>query len=113
AHTLQHVFGCDLLDDGSTRGYRRYAHDGRDFIAFDADSMMFTAADAAGELSRRRWESRAASEECKVYLESECAEWLRRYVSYGRAVLERKEPPTVRVSGKEAHGILTLRCRAY
>ncbi|NXT79087.1 HA1F protein, partial [Zapornia atra] len=29
AHTLQHIHGCDLLEDGSTRGYLQYAYDGR------------------------------------------------------------------------------------
>ncbi|NWU93615.1 HA1F protein, partial [Upupa epops] len=112
-HTLQHVFGCDLLEDGSTRRYRRYAYEGKDFINFDIGRMMFSAVDAVGEISKRKWENKAASEECKIYLETDCIEELRRFMSYGQDVLERKEPPTVRVSGMEAHGILTLRCRTY
>ncbi|KAM6364669.1 class I histocompatibility antigen, F10 alpha chain-like [Pluvialis apricaria] len=114
AHTLQSMSGCDLLEDGTTRGYRQYAYDGRDFIAFDVDTMTFTAADAAAQITKRKWEEDGTvAERLKQYLENTCIEWLKRYVSYGRAVLERKEPPTVRVSAKEAHGTLTLRCRAY
>ncbi|XP_068264688.1 class I histocompatibility antigen, F10 alpha chain-like [Nyctibius grandis] len=114
AHVLQHMAGCDLLEDGSTRGYYQIAYDGRDFIAFDLDTMTFTAADAAAEITKRKWEEDGTvAERRKHYLENTCIEWLRRYVSYGRAELERKEPPTVRVSGKEADGILTLSCRAY
>ncbi|KAM6038825.1 class I histocompatibility antigen, F10 alpha chain-like isoform 1-T1 [Theristicus caerulescens] len=113
-HTLQRMFGCDLLEDGSTRGYRQVAYDGRDFMAFDMDTMTFIAADAAAQITKRKWEEETTfAEQMKHYLENTCIEWLRKYVSYGRAVLERKEPPTVRVSGKEAHGILTLYCRAY
>ncbi|XP_074875409.1 class I histocompatibility antigen, F10 alpha chain-like isoform X1 [Buteo buteo] len=114
AHTLQHMHGCDILEDGSTRGYLQDAYDGRDFIAFDLDTMTFTAADAVAQITKRRWEkdgSEAARR--KHYLKNTCIEWLRKYVSYGQAVLERKEPPMVRVSGKEARGILTLYCRAY
>ncbi|XP_052630897.1 class I histocompatibility antigen, F10 alpha chain-like isoform X2 [Harpia harpyja] len=114
AHTLQTMYGCDILEDGSTRGYRQDAYDGRDFIAFDLDTMTFTAADAAAQITKRKWEKDGTvAEQWKHYLKNTCIEWLRKYVSYGRAVLERKEPPMVRVSGKEAHGILTLYCRAY
>ncbi|KFW61025.1 Class I histocompatibility antigen, F10 alpha chain, partial [Pygoscelis adeliae] len=89
------------------------AYDGRDFIAFDMSTMTFTAADAAAQITKRKWEDEGVPDGWKQYLENICIEWLRKYVSYGQAALERKEPPTVRVSGKEAHGILTLYCRAY
>ncbi|XP_051499763.1 class I histocompatibility antigen, F10 alpha chain-like [Apus apus] len=115
AHTVQRMYGCDLLEDGTIRGYRQDAYDGQDFISFDLDTMTFIAADAAAQITKRKWEEDGAeAERWKNYLETICIEWLRRYVSFaGRAVLERKEPPTVRVSGKEAHGVLTLSCRAY
>ncbi|KAM6107053.1 class I histocompatibility antigen, F10 alpha chain-like [Phoenicopterus ruber ruber] len=114
AHTIQTMYGCDLLEDGSTRGFSQDAYDGKDFIAFDMDTMTFTAADAAAQITKRKWEADGTvAERRKHYLENTCIEWLRKYVSYGWAVLERKEPPMIRVSGKEAHGILTLYCRAY
>nr|AAC23711.1 MHC class I heavy chain [Antigone canadensis pratensis] len=114
AHTLQLMYGCDLLEDGSTRGYWQYAYDGRDFIAFDTDTMTFTAADAAAQITKRKWEADGTvAERQKHYLQNTCVEWLTKYVSYGQAVLERKERPTVRVSGQETPGILTLHCRAY
>ncbi|XP_014808067.1 PREDICTED: class I histocompatibility antigen, F10 alpha chain-like, partial [Calidris pugnax] len=114
AHTWQEMYGCDLLEDGSTRAYNHYAYDGRDFIGFNKDTMTFTAVDTGAEIAKRKWEEDGTvAEQCKHFLENTCIERLREYVSYGRAVLERKERPTVRVSGKEAHGILTLHCRAY
>ncbi|KAK1189619.1 HA1F protein, partial [Pygoscelis papua] len=113
AHTVQDMYGCELLEDGRTSGFFQGAYDGRDFIAFDMSTMTFTAADAAAQITKRKWEDEGVPERQKQYLENICIEWLRKYVSYGQAALERKEPPTVRVSGKEAHGILTLYCRAY
>ncbi|XP_054663536.1 class I histocompatibility antigen, F10 alpha chain-like isoform X1 [Grus americana] len=114
AHTWQHMVGCDLLEDGGTRGYLQIAYDGRDFIAFDMDTMTFTAADAGAQITKRKWEADGTeAERWKHYLQNTCVEWLRKYVSYGQAVLERKERPTVRVSGQETPGILTLHCRAY
>ncbi|XP_030331222.1 class I histocompatibility antigen, F10 alpha chain-like [Strigops habroptila] len=114
-HTLQRMYGCDLLDDGSTRGYRQLAYDGKDFIAFDMATMTFIAADAAAQITKRKWEhDGAVAEGWKNYLQNICVEWLKKYVRYGQAVLERREPPVVRVSGKEEEdGILTLTCRAH
>ncbi|KAF1548332.1 Class I histocompatibility antigen, F10 alpha chain, partial [Eudyptes schlegeli] len=113
AHTLQEMCGCDLLEDGRTSGIYQMAYDGRDFIAFDMGTMTLTAADAAAQITKRKWEDGTGAEELKQYLENICIESLRKYVSYGQAALERKELPTVRVSGKEADGTLTLYCRAY
>ncbi|NWU73922.1 HA1F protein, partial [Pterocles burchelli] len=109
AHTWQCMAGCDILEDGSTRGYWQYDYDGRDYIAFDMDTMTFTAADTVAQITKRMWEEDGT----KADRMKHCFEWLRKYVSYGRDVLERKEPPAVHVSGKEAYGILTLSCRAY
>ncbi|XP_074710478.1 class I histocompatibility antigen, F10 alpha chain-like isoform X5 [Strix uralensis] len=115
AHTLQRMIGCDIREDGTfIRGFCQHAYDGQDFIAFDMDTMTFTAADTAAQITKRKWEADGTvAEQWKHYVENTCVEWLGKYVSYGRAVLERKEPPTVRVSGKEADGLLTLYCRAY
>ncbi|KAF1507774.1 Class I histocompatibility antigen, F10 alpha chain, partial [Megadyptes antipodes antipodes] len=113
AHTVQHMYGCEILEDGRTSGFYQAAYDGRDFIAFDMRTMTFTAADAAAQITKRKWEDEGEPDQLKQYLENICIEWLRKYVSYGQAALERKEPPTVRVSGKEADRTLTLYCRAY
>ncbi|KAM6288779.1 LOW QUALITY PROTEIN: class I histocompatibility antigen, F10 alpha chain-like [Aegotheles albertisi] len=113
AQTWQRMYGCDLLDDGTIKGYYQSAYDGKDFIAFDMDTMTFTAADEAAQVTKWNWEKDGTiAEGWKHYVENICIEWLSRHVSNGRAVLERKEPPTV-VSGKVAHGILTLSCHAY
>ncbi|CAM9137830.1 unnamed protein product [Bubo scandiacus] len=115
AHTLQHMIGCDIREDGTfIRGLYQHTYDGQDFISLDMGTMTFTAADAAAQITKRKWEADGTvAERLKHYLENTCVEWLRKYVSYGQRVLERKEPPTVRVSGKEADGLLTLYCRAY
>ncbi|XP_061875881.1 class I histocompatibility antigen, F10 alpha chain-like [Colius striatus] len=90
AHTWQHMYGCDLLEDGSTRGYWQHAYDGRDFIAFHTDTMTFSAAEAAAQRVKSKLEEGNLPEQLKRYLEGTCMEWLRRYVSYGREMLERK-----------------------
>ncbi|XP_067169897.1 class I histocompatibility antigen, F10 alpha chain-like isoform X2 [Apteryx mantelli] len=113
-HTWQSMYGCDLLEDGGIRGFYQHAYDGRDFLAFNKDTLTFTAADAAAEITKRKWEvDEAEPERLKHYLETTCTEWLRKYVEYGKATLERRERPAVQVSGKESHGLLILSCRAH
>uniref|UniRef100_A0A8C4U008 Ig-like domain-containing protein n=1 Tax=Falco tinnunculus TaxID=100819 RepID=A0A8C4U008_FALTI len=114
AHTIQVISGCDILEDGSVRGYYQDAYDGRDFLTLDVNTMTFTASDEASQITKRKWEQDASvTVPWKNYLENTCPEWLRKYVSYGRAALARKEPPTVRVSRMATPGTLTLYCRAY
>ncbi|NXR39201.1 HMR1 protein, partial [Zosterops hypoxanthus] len=55
-HTVQQVYGCDLLSDGSVHGSFRHGYDRWDFISFDLESGRFVAADGAAEITRRRWE---------------------------------------------------------
>ncbi|XP_072213907.1 class I histocompatibility antigen, F10 alpha chain-like isoform X1 [Excalfactoria chinensis] len=112
-HTWQWIYGCDILEDGTTRGYRQYAYDGRDFIAFDKDTMTFTAVVPEAVPTKTKWEEGNYAERQKHYLEETCPHLLRRYVEYGKAELGRTEQPEVRVWGKEADGILTLSCRAH
>ncbi|XP_040504709.2 class I histocompatibility antigen, F10 alpha chain-like isoform X1 [Gallus gallus] len=114
SHTLQKMIGCDILEDGNIRGYVQYGFDGRDYIAFDMDTMTFTAADAVAEITKRRWEQEGTyAEGCKHELGTVCVQNLRKYLEHGKAALKRRERPEVRVWGKEANGILTLFCCAY
>ncbi|NXA57619.1 HA1F protein, partial [Nothocercus julius] len=112
-HTLQNMYGCDLLENGEIRGYHQYAYDGRDFIALDKDMLTYTAADDAAAITKRKWEHEGEPERMKNYLEHTCIEWLQKYVEYGKAALERRERPDVKVSGKESDDFLTLSCRAH
>uniref|UniRef100_A0A8B9STX8 Ig-like domain-containing protein n=1 Tax=Anas platyrhynchos TaxID=8839 RepID=A0A8B9STX8_ANAPL len=114
SHTVQRMYGCDLLEDGSIRGFDQYGYEGTDFLALDEDMLTYTAADAAAQITKRKWEEDGTvAERRKYYLENTCIEWLRKYVSYGKDVLERRERPEVRVSGIAADKILTLSCRAH
>ncbi|XP_064495248.1 class I histocompatibility antigen, F10 alpha chain-like [Pseudopipra pipra] len=113
-HTVQRLYGCDLLSDGSVRGSSRYGYDGRDFISFELGSGSFVAADGAAQITKRKWEHDGiVVENMMNYLEHTCLEVLQKHIGYGQEALERKDPPDVHVSGKEEHGILTLSCHAY
>ncbi|NXQ10623.1 HA1F protein, partial [Peucedramus taeniatus] len=90
-HTVQRLYGCDLLSDGSICGSYWNGYDGRDFISFDLGFGRFVAADSAAEIMRRRWEHELNEvERLTNYLKHECPEWLQKYVGYGQKELERK-----------------------
>ncbi|KAM4754786.1 class I histocompatibility antigen, F10 alpha chain-like isoform 1-T1 [Cyanocitta cristata] len=113
-HTLQRVYGCDLLSDGSIRGSYRDGYDGWDFLSFELGSQSFVPADSAAQVSTRRWNGDGVTvEHWTNYLEYSCLDELQKYVGYGREALERKEPPNVHMSGKEEFGTLILSCHAY
>nr|AIY62754.1 MHC class I antigen [Gallus gallus] len=113
SHTVQWMYGCDILDGGPIRGYYQMAYDARDFTAFDIGTMTFTAGVPEAVPTKRIWEEQSEAERWKNYLEETCVEWLRRYVEYAKAELGRRERPEVRVCEKEADGILTLSCCAH
>ncbi|NXS85856.1 HA1F protein, partial [Erpornis zantholeuca] len=113
-HTLQVVSGCDLLSNGSIRGSDRYGYDGRDFISFDLGSESFVAADDTAQIIKRLWESDGITvPELKHELGHTCVEVLKKHLKYGQEALESKVAPSVHVSGKVEHEILTLSCHAY
>ncbi|MCJ8746643.1 hypothetical protein PDJAM_G00143910 [Pangasius djambal] len=93
-HTLQRMYGCELDDDGTTRGYDQYGYDGEDFISLNLTTETWTAVNDKAVITKHMWESTGA--EAKYmwnFLEEECIKQLKKYVSYGRETLERKVRP--------------------
>ncbi|KAM8779818.1 class I histocompatibility antigen, Gogo-C*0203 alpha chain-like [Rhynchonycteris naso] len=114
SHTLQGMFGCELDPDGRLhRGYSQFAYDGTDYIALNEDLRSWTAADAAAQITLRKWEEDGVTEYMRNYLEKECVEWLRLYLEKGKETLQRADPPKAHVTH---HPIsdreVTLKCWA-
>nr|XP_031528415.1 BOLA class I histocompatibility antigen, alpha chain BL3-7-like isoform X2 [Vicugna pacos] len=115
SHTVQRMYGCDVGPDGRLlRGYWQDAYDGKDYIALNEDLRSWTAADAAAQITQRKWEAAGdAAEQERNYLEGRCVEWLGRYLENGKETLQRADPPRTHVthhptSDRKA----TLRCWA-
>ena len=92
SHTIQHTYGCHVCSwsDGSLlRGYSQVAYDGRDYIALNDDLKMWTAADTAAQISRRKLEQIGAAERHKAYLENKCVESLLKHLKNGKDTLLR------------------------
>ncbi|XP_059965417.1 BOLA class I histocompatibility antigen, alpha chain BL3-6-like [Mesoplodon densirostris] len=114
SHTLQQMYGCYVGPDGRLlHGYRQYAYDGADYIALNEDLRTWTAADAAAQNTKRKWERAGAAERHRAYLDGACVEWLLRYLEAGKDTLQRADPPKTHVTH---HPIsdreVTLRCWA-
>uniref|UniRef100_A0A4W4E753 Ig-like domain-containing protein n=1 Tax=Electrophorus electricus TaxID=8005 RepID=A0A4W4E753_ELEEL len=102
-HTFQSVIGCELDDDGTKRGYLRHGYDGEDFISLDLNTITWTAANAKAIITKQKWEvTPLLANFWKRYLDITCIEWIKKYIGYGRATLERKVPPEVILFQKDS-----------
>nr|XP_023479780.1 MHC class I heavy chain isoform X2 [Equus caballus] len=114
SHTIQEMYGCDVGPDGRLlRGYSQFAYDGADYIALNEDLRSWTAADAAAQITRRKWETAGEAEDWRNFLEGRCVKWLLRHLENGKETLQRADPPKTHVTH---HPIsdreVTLRCWA-
>ncbi|GAA6108838.1 BOLA class I histocompatibility antigen, alpha chain BL3-7-like isoform X2, partial [Tachysurus ichikawai] len=102
-HTVQLMFGCELDDDGTVRGYNQYSYDGEDFISFDLKTLTWTAAKPQAVMTKNKLDNELVNNnEWKNFLEKECFDWIKQYVSYGKEALERKVPPTASLLQKHS-----------
>ncbi|XP_046698275.1 BOLA class I histocompatibility antigen, alpha chain BL3-6-like isoform X3 [Silurus meridionalis] len=100
-HTVQWMSDCELDDDGTTEGYSQYGYDGEDFISLDMKGLTWIAPKPQALLTKKKWEEIEARFQ-KNYLETTCIDWLKKFVSYGKEILERKVPPTASVFQKHS-----------
>ncbi|KAM9323873.1 class I histocompatibility antigen, F10 alpha chain-like [Gastrophryne carolinensis] len=114
-HFFQAMYGCELRDDGSTAGYVQHGYDGRDFMYLDAQRGIFIPAMSEAQITTQSWNSPhvRSGEIHKNYLENECIDWLKKYISYGREDLERRVRPEVKVWAHQSDGVTTLHCLVY
>nr|AAF03407.1 MHC class I antigen [Xenopus laevis/gilli] len=114
-HSFQRMYGCELRDDGSIRGYEQFGYDGREFIALDTERWVYVPSVREAQITEQKWNSPEvnAPERNKNYLQNLCIEWLKKYLSYGQAELERRVHPHVRISDHQSDDATELRCQAY
>uniref|UniRef100_A0A3B1JPD3 Ig-like domain-containing protein n=1 Tax=Astyanax mexicanus TaxID=7994 RepID=A0A3B1JPD3_ASTMX len=101
-HTIQYMYGCELDDDGTKRGYMQFGYDGEDFLILDLNTGTWVAPISQAVITMQKWERVGDARMRKAYLENVCIEWLQKYVGYGRSVLERKVRPEVSLFQKNS-----------
>ncbi|KAI4873144.1 hypothetical protein NFI96_032348, partial [Prochilodus magdalenae] len=112
-HTVQVMYGCELRDDGTKRGYRQEGYDGEDFISLDLNTLTWTAANAKAVITKQKLERLNAGGYHKTYLENTCIDWLEKYVEYGRSTLKRKVPPESSLFQKDSSSPLVCHATGF
>uniref|UniRef100_A0A8C5R1P9 Ig-like domain-containing protein n=1 Tax=Leptobrachium leishanense TaxID=445787 RepID=A0A8C5R1P9_9ANUR len=115
-HIIQRMYGCELRDDGgSTRGYYQYGYDGKDFVVLDTEHGVYYPLTDQAQVTAQNWNSpkERLGERQKNYLETDCIDWLRKYIEYGKEELEKRVRPEVKVSDQTVNGVTKLHCQVY
>ncbi|XP_042362397.1 H-2 class I histocompatibility antigen, Q10 alpha chain-like [Plectropomus leopardus] len=108
-HVLQWMHGCagNSQPDGSIKfdsGMDMYSYDGKDFLSFDDIHSVWVAPTDAAVPTKRKWDDVPVLKEyTKSYLESECVDWLGKFVGYGQKQLKEASPPKVFVFTKNTN----------
>ncbi|XP_053336788.1 BOLA class I histocompatibility antigen, alpha chain BL3-7-like [Clarias gariepinus] len=112
-HTVQLMYGCELDDDGTTRGYYQDGYDGEDFLSLDLETLTWIATTPQALITKNKWESDTEyNNHLKNYLEKECIDWLKRYLSYRNKNLQGKVVPEVSVFQKHSSPSPEVVCQA-
>nr|BAD01522.1 MHC class I antigen [Ctenopharyngodon idella] len=113
-HSLQWMYGCELDDDGTKRGYMQYGYDGEDFLALDKSTLTWTAAVPQATITKKKLDSTGAEANSdNNYLDNICIEWLNKYVDYGKDTLMRKVSPQVSLLQKDPSSPVTCHATGF
>ena len=73
---MQRMYGCELHDGGSKRGYFQDAYDGEDFISLDLNTLTWTAPSPQAVITKHKWDRTDNANLYKNYLLTTCIDWL-------------------------------------
>ncbi|XP_072477649.1 class I histocompatibility antigen, Gogo-OKO alpha chain-like [Notamacropus eugenii] len=107
--------GCEVSPELTfRRGFEKHAHDGRDYIALDTETLTWTAAVPPAVNTKRKWEEEGSiAEKWKAYLKKECVLWVKKHLEMGKETKKRTEPPSARETRHTVpNGEVTLRYQA-
>lgn len=85
------MYGCEIRDDGTTRGFNEFGYDGEDIITFDKTTLNYIAANRQADVPKNKMDAnKPKAQHCKAYLENTCIDRLKKYMSYSKDNLQRK-----------------------
>lgn len=90
-HIVQRMYGCEWDDDtADVTGFNQYGYDGEDFLWFDLRTGTWIAPRPQSVDTKMKWDhNKLFLEADKQYLTHECADWLKKYLEYGKSSLQR------------------------
>lgn len=91
ARTLQVMYSCEWVEEtGATEGHEQYGYGGEDFLLFDLKNERWIAPVRQGHITKIKWDANVPKLKAKIhYLTHTCNEWLNKYVSNRRRMLQR------------------------
>ncbi|XP_037387608.1 H-2 class I histocompatibility antigen, Q10 alpha chain-like isoform X2 [Pygocentrus nattereri] len=103
-HIMQWMYGCELHDDGTKRGYMQYGYDGEDFISLDLNTGTWTAANPKAVITKQKWEKnqRKTADYSKAFLLNQCVSFLKKVLNHSRSSLESKVRPEASLFQKDS-----------
>ncbi|XP_073714656.1 major histocompatibility complex class I-related gene protein-like isoform X2 [Misgurnus anguillicaudatus] len=112
-HTLQLMFGCELENDGTSRGYMHIGYDGEDFMSLDMKTLKWIPASLQAATFKQTLEGNKDQEYLKTCVENKCIEALQKYVIYSKESLEKKDPPEVALLQKNSSSPVICHATGY
>uniref|UniRef100_A0A8B9I8V0 Ig-like domain-containing protein n=1 Tax=Anser brachyrhynchus TaxID=132585 RepID=A0A8B9I8V0_9AVES len=97
---FQCMTGCELHPNGSYTKFYRLAYNAHNFLSFDADSShwkRWQESELAVHVEREFNSFTDISATLQHLLNITCIDHMKRFIEYGRAALERREPPVATV----------------
>nr|ABU86893.1 MHC class I antigen [Ctenopharyngodon idella] len=114
-HTFQEMYGCEWDDQtGTTDGFRQEGYDGEDFLSLDLKEERWFSPVQQGVPTVHKWNNdRADLEGRKHYFSTECIEWLKKYLEYGKSSLQKTVSPQVSLLQKDPSSPVTCHATGF
>ncbi|KAM4633304.1 major histocompatibility complex class I-related gene protein-like [Polymixia lowei] len=114
-HLVQRMYGCEWDNEtGDTDGYYQFGYDGEDFISLDLKTLTWIAPTPQAFTTKLKWDRTGAElAQQKNYLNTECVEWVKKYVDYGKSVLQRTVRPSVSLLQKSPSSPVTCHATGF
>ncbi|XP_073454378.1 major histocompatibility complex class I-related gene protein-like isoform X1 [Aquarana catesbeiana] len=114
-NVYQQMSGCTMDGDGKYDGYLKFAQNGKDFIVFDKDQILYIPMTFQTQVIAQHYNKNTAYGSRNKYgLEILCTEQIHSYLKYASFELEKKVPPEVKVWGHlQSDGVTRLYCLVY
>ncbi|XP_053577919.1 major histocompatibility complex class I-related gene protein [Bombina bombina] len=113
-HIYQIKFACGIYDDGSIGGFEEHAFNGKEYVVFDKEKLMYIPTTPIAQIMTDSWNSDIQySIRTKSFIEHDCIQWLKIALLFVKKELEKKVPPKVKVSDLQSDKITKLHCFVY
>ncbi|XP_029943690.1 class I histocompatibility antigen, F10 alpha chain-like [Salarias fasciatus] len=114
-HIVQYMYGCEWDDEtNEVNGFRQFGYDGEDFISLDLKTETYIAPVQQAVPTKHKWDSNKAElAYWKNYFTTDCVDWLKKYVEFGRSSLMRKDLPSVSLLQKTPSSPLTCHATGF